>query len=57
MFREELTGKSRHRADTDGRLILQVECLHVSRAPALPYWRDAKAEDLTVRNSIPEVAA
>jgi len=49
---ETLTGRSRHRTDENGRLILQVE---VRRGhPCPPQWRDAKAEDLTVKNSIPE---
>ncbi len=52
--REKLTGRSRHRADEAGKLILQVEADSHQR-PSLPYWRDAKAEDLTVKNSIPEV--
>lgn len=55
--REKMTGRSRHRADEDGLLILQVECQRNGRAPAIPYWRDAKAEDLTVSNSIPDCAA
>lgn len=51
--RETLTGRSRHRADETGKLILQVE---VRRGhPCPPQWRDAKVEDLTVKNSIPEV--
>jgi hypothetical protein len=52
--RETLTGRSRHRADEAGRLILQVEVDRHSNAPTLRHWRDAKAEDLTVKNSIPE---
>lgn len=53
--RETLTGRSRHRTDEAGRLILQVEVRRGHPSPA--QWRDAKAEDLTVKNSIPEVAA
>lgn len=56
IYREKLTGRSRHRACADsGLLVLQVECVTISRAPDMPYWRDAKAEDLTVQNSVPEV--
>ncbi|EYR81915.1 hypothetical protein [Shinella sp. DD12] len=53
--REKLTGRSRHRTDEAGKLILQVEVDRHSNAPTVRYWRDAKAEDLTVKNSIPEV--
>jgi len=47
-----LTGKSRHRVNGHGQLILQVEEKTAS-SPAR--WRDARVEDLTVRNTIPEV--
>lgn len=52
--RDKLTGRSRHRTDEAGRLILQVEVDRHSSAPTVRFWRDAKAEDLTVKNSIPE---
>ena len=46
-----LTGKSRHRVNANGELILQIEEETVDTPP---FWRDAKVEDLTARNSIPE---
>lgn len=55
IFREKLTGRSRHRSDENGRLILQVECDHEGRAPSNPHWRDAKIEDLSVRGSVPAI--
>lgn len=54
-YREILTGRSRHRADGEGRLILQIE-YKTTGAPMPPLWRDAKAEDLLVSNRIPERA-
>ena len=47
-----LTGRSRHRVNTKGELVLQVEEETVGTAAT---WRDAKVEDLTVNNSLPEV--
>lgn len=55
MYREKLTGRSRHRTDEEGKLVLQVEYTLISRAPPLPSWRDAKVEDLLVRDTLPEV--
>lgn len=47
-----LTGRSRHRVNAAGELVLQIEEETVD-APAV--WRDATLEDLTTRNSIPKV--
>ena len=38
-----------------GMLVLQVEVAPAWNGPSYVKWRDAKAEDLTVRDSIPEV--
>ena len=53
-FREAATGRSRHRSDEQGRLILQIEVARSSSAPTVRHWRDAKAEDLTVKPTTPE---
>lgn len=58
IYREKMTGRSRHRTDDAGLLILQVEVSAVGRYGLLPpRWRDAKVEDLSVQDSIPEVVA
>lgn len=53
---ETFTGRIRHRADEKGLLILQIEVDRHSSAPTIRHWRDAKAEDLTVKHTIPEAA-
>ncbi|PWU76227.1 hypothetical protein DK867_02855 [Ochrobactrum sp. POC9] len=52
-YREKLTGRSRHRANSAGQLILQVE-YKTTGAPLPPIWRDAKAEDLLVSETTPD---
>ena len=53
---EKLTGRSRHRSDEQGRLILQVEVKGDGRFPCPAHWRDAKTEDLTVKVTLPDCA-
>lgn len=47
-----LTGQIRHRLNANGELVLQVEEKTVDTSAA---WRDARLEDLTVKNSMSEV--
>lgn len=54
--REKVTGRSRHRTDENGKLILQIEVDHTGGSPSMPHWRDAKTEDLTVKPTTPVLA-
>jgi len=55
-----LTGRRRYRASDDGSIVLQVEeeeCFRTNygsvRCPdTLPYWRDARVEDLTAHDAM-----